>query len=258
MQRHKEARRDQMKILLINPNTTELVTHRAAGAARMATAPGTIIEGVTGHFGAPIINSLTDNAIGTYCAIELAAQHAINYDAVILAVSFDSGLFELREMLSIPVAGMSESAMRQAAKIGQRFSLISFGHRTKLMYEQLAQRYGMSDRLASVRCIETLSDEQMADLDFLIDRVGRELRFAHSEDEADSAVLSATVFAGLANRFNDDIPVIDGITAAVREIQSQQGDLPTLSSNRFPEPKQLKNVPYALNKLYSSFSPSDC
>ncbi len=242
-----------MKILLINPNTTDLVTRRAVAAACASASGGTIIEGVTGYFGAPIINSLTDNAIGTYCAIELAAQHAGGYDAVVLAVSFDSGLLELREMLSIPVAGMSESAMRRACEAGEKFSLISFGERTKPLYRQLASRYGMGDRLASVRCIETLSAEQMADTDFLVERVSVELERAESEDGAQAGILSATVFAGLADRFAVGIPVIDGIAAAIADIEADDGGTSLLTSCGYPQAKRMSGVSDALRNAYLDF-----
>ena len=74
-----------MKILLINPNTSEFVTERAVATARGAASPDTTIHGVTGTFGAPIINSKADVAIGAYSALELAAKFAREYDAVGLA-----------------------------------------------------------------------------------------------------------------------------------------------------------------------------
>ena len=241
-----------MIILLINPNTTQLITERAVDAARSVASSGTVIDGVTGHFGAPIINSLTDNAIGAYCAIELAAKHANDYDGIVLAVSFDTALFELREMLSIPVAGMSESAMQEASRLGGRFSLISFGQRTKLLYEKLAIRYGKARQLASVRCLDALTPSQMSDTDFLAELVSEELAVAVKEDGAEVGILSATAFTGLADKLNCNIPVVDGVTTAVRAIESAvQGASGELIDLQFPEKKQLEGVSIELANWYS-------
>ena len=77
--------------------------------------------------------------------MELAARHASDCDAILLAVSFDSALAELRELLAIPVVGMTEAAMLTACMVGDRFALLSFGDRAMPLYERLAQNYGLRD-----------------------------------------------------------------------------------------------------------------
>ncbi len=248
-----------MKILLINPNTTETITELALNTALSAASPGTKIDGVTGHIGAPIINSQSDMAIGTYCAIELAATHANNYDAILLAVSFDCGLYELREMLPIPVAGLSESAMRLACKLGGKFSLLSFGSRTKLLYENLVAKYGMQENLASVRCLETLSSAQINCSEFLANSVLEEIDSAVIQDKADICVLAATVLSGLASQLNIEVPVVDGIVAAVEELEAsviQPKSSNMLTDSTYPESKQMQGVSDELKSLFAAFPES--
>ena len=245
-----------MKILLINPNTTETITERALNTALSAASPGTKIDGLTGHIGAPIINSQSDMAIGTYCAIELAATHANNYDAILLAVSFDCGLYELREMLPIPVAGLSESAMRLACKLGDKFSLLSFGSRTKILYENLAAKYGMQKNLASVRCIETLTPAQINCSEFLVGRVRKEIELAIVQDKSDICVLAATVLSGIASQLNVDIPVVDGIAATVEELEASATEtelFDNLTDSTYPENKPLHGVSDELKSLFTTF-----
>ena len=109
-----------MKLLLINPNTSPFVTERAVEASRSVATPGTMIDGVTGTFGAPIINCEADLAIGAYSTLELAAKYAHGYDAVGLAVSFDCGLAAVREILDVPVVGLAEASVKKALEIGDR------------------------------------------------------------------------------------------------------------------------------------------
>lgn len=244
------------KNLLINPNTTELITQRALEAARSFASDGTEFEGVTGAFGVPIINSRIDNVIGSYCAIDLAAKYAAQFDGILLAVSFDSGLYELREMLPIPVAGFTESAIRKACQLGQKYSLISFAERTQPLYEALARKYGMDDNLASVRCMAALSPSEMRRTAVLIERVTCEVEKAVRHDGAQVAVLCATAFAGLANRIPIEIPIVDGIKAAVNDLElfRQQPDkLKHLTDSSFPQRKIPTGVSDELQQIYSRF-----
>ncbi len=248
-----------MKILLINPNTTQHVTQRAVESARSIASPDTVIEGVTGHFGAEIISSLCDNAVGTYCAMELAAKHSKGFDAILLAVSFDTGLYELRELLSIPIAGMTESALRNSKKFGHKFSLISFNKKTYPMYRLLVERYKMDTSMASIRLLEPFSAKQLKDTEFLTDRISQVVKKAINKDGTDVAILSATAFSGLAAQIEENvgIPILDGVAEAVMDIQNSASELnqsiSTLTSDSSPDRKQLKGVSKELESLYLNF-----
>jgi len=129
-----------LRILLINPNTSAFVTEACDAVARRHAAPGTEIVAVTASRGVPIIGCRTENAIAAAMTVELAAEHAEGCDAVVLAVSFDSGLAAVRELLAIPVVGMSEAAMLTACLLGGRFAYLTFGSRAVPLYEELRQR----------------------------------------------------------------------------------------------------------------------
>lgn len=242
-----------MRILLINPNTSEFVTDRAVHAAREIAAFNTTIEGVTGRFGAPIINSETDMVVGAHSAVDLAAVHSTDFDAVGLAVSFDTGLAALREMLSVPVAGMAESSIRLALKQGERIALVSFGERTRPLYERLALRYMKQDNLAGVRCMEALSTAQMNDPDYLQDRIALVVENTVRELKCDSIVLLATAFAGLSGKMTHKIPVIDSVAAMIGELESSEMNDRTsqmLTDEAKPQRKLMHGVSEGLANFY--------
>src|SRR3546814_6193978 len=54
--RHHHIRARLMRLLLINPNTTQAVTDQVLAVARGMAAPGTELTGVTGRFGAAYVS----------------------------------------------------------------------------------------------------------------------------------------------------------------------------------------------------------
>ena len=65
-----------MKLLIINPNTTQAITDLLAETARRFAAPGTTIKTATGGFGAQVIASRMEMTIGDYSALDAAAREA--------------------------------------------------------------------------------------------------------------------------------------------------------------------------------------
>ena len=247
-----------MKILLINPNTSEFVTARALQAARAVASPGTVIDAVTGTFGAPIINSEADLAIGAYSTLELAAQHARGYDAVGLAVSFDCGLQAIRELLDVPVVGLAEASVGQALKSGGRFAVVSFAPRTQPLYVKLMQNYCEPAQLAAVECLPALPAEVLKDPDQLKARMGEIVLDVTRQTQCDSIVLLATAFAGLAADLTNKIPLIDCVSAMVHTLEDCVSDgqvSEQFSSAVYPERKQIQGVSAELVNYYRNFPP---
>ena len=131
-----------MRILVLNANTTDFVTETAAAEARRVASPGTEIIPVTADFGASIVATRAEHAVAEHAAVVLAARHAPGCDAVVIAVSYDTGLKALREMLSIPVVGMTEAALLTACMLGGPIGLISFGRRVWPIYRELIEHDG--------------------------------------------------------------------------------------------------------------------
>lgn len=250
---------ERMKLLLINPNTSEFVTERAVTAARAVITKGTVVDGVTGTFGAPIINSEADLAIGAYSALELAAKHAHGYDAIGLAVSFDCGLEAVREILDVPVVGLAEASVRQALNHGGRFAVISFAKRTQPLYLKLMRKYTDPANIAMVECLPALPTRVLQDPNELRVRVEEIVAEVTRDSGCDSVVLLATAFAGLTADLSSDIPVIDCVTAMIGTLE-ECVSIPKVgeeySSAVFPEQKTIQGVSAQLARHYENFPPN--
>jgi Asp/Glu/hydantoin racemase len=211
-----------MRLLLLNPNTTQTVTDRLAHVAREAASPGTEIVALTAPRGVPYIVSRAEAVIGGGVALEMLAEHHDGFDAAILAAFGDPGLGGARELFPLPVVGLAEAGMLTARMLGRSFSVVSFARGFEPWYRECVAWHGLTSRCASIRCLEddfasleTVQQEHGAHLVALAAR-------AVEEDGADVVVLAGAPLAGLAAavRLRIPVPVIDCVAAAVRQAET--------------------------------------
>lgn len=204
-----------MRLLLINPNTTVHVTARMVEQARKSAGLRAQVDGATATFGPAIIGSRVENAIAAHAALDLAAERAASYDAVILGVSMDTALHELRALLDIPVIGMAQAALLQAQMLGQRIGCLTIGPQMLPLYREVTESYGLGDR-AVWRAI-TLPAAYGADPGPDVTKaVGAAVQAMIRDDSVDVVMLCGAVLAGLSDQIPAKVPVIDCIDAATR------------------------------------------
>src|ERR1043166_2556764 len=203
-----------MRILVLNANTTPFVTDTAATEARRVASSGTEIVPVTADFGAAVVGTRSEHAIAEHAAVVLAARHAQGCDAVVIAVSYDTGLKALREMLPMPVVGMTEAALLSACMLGGPIGLISLGKRVRPIYRELIAGYGLDGRIAGWRILENTSAYRPGDTTALDAEVG-----ANAGDMVEKV---GAVRAGAARRIEDRsaVPVLDGMRCAVPQAEA--------------------------------------
>jgi len=76
------------------------------------------------------------------------------YDAVFLSCQLDVGLYECRQLLSIPVTGTLEAAALLAYQMGRSFSILSVDYQNGQIQKMLLDQYGLGGKLASVRSFD--------------------------------------------------------------------------------------------------------
>ena len=103
-----------MRILLLNPNTTETVTDRLYEAGVKAIAAGTTLIPLTAPRGVPYIATRAEAQIGGAVALEMLAEHHRTADAAIMAAFGDPGLFGARELGGVPGRGVGGRRRRCA------------------------------------------------------------------------------------------------------------------------------------------------
>lgn len=211
-----------MKILLINPNTTEKLTTLLGDSARSVLSEGTTLDCFTATSGVPYISTRTEAIVGGLSVLEILAEHHRNYDAAIVAAFGDPGLGAARELFDIPVVGLAEAGMLTACMLGGRFSIVTFARALGPWYHECVDWHGMSGRCASVRMLDgafaSISHVQEEKAD-LLEKLALN---AIDEDGADVIVLAGAPLAGLAPLMRERIPVpvVDCAQAALRQAET--------------------------------------
>ena len=240
-----------VRILLLNPNTTESVTDLLVAAAEKVVAPGTVLIPVTATRGVPFIATRAEAQIGGVVALELLAEHNSNVDAAIIAAFGDPGLFGARELFDIPIVGMAEAAMLSACMLGRRFAIVTFSSSLGAWYEDCVDMHGLTVRCAGIRVLDTgfhsLSEVQSENEELLVDLVCRTV----TETEADVVILGGAPLAGLAAKVKHRIPVplVDQVQAAVKQAEALvalQVRKATTGTFRRPPAKATTGLPAAL------------
>lgn len=211
-----------MRILVLNPNTSEGITARLMAAATPVAAPGTELVPLTASRGVPYIATRAEAQIGGAIALEMLAERHPEFDAAIIAAFGDPGLMGARELFDLPVVGMAEAAMLSACMLGRRFSIVTFARALGPWYEECVDMHGLRGRLAGIRMLDgsfaSVSDVQEEKEAVLVELANR----AVVEDEADVVILAGAPLAGLAARVRDRIPVpvVDQMAAAVKQAEA--------------------------------------
>ena len=172
----------------------------AVRRARMLVAarPGTELR-IRIPAGAPtsITTSAEDAAATPGVLSEIAAAENDGADAVIVNCTADTGVVEARKRVAIPVIGVSETAFHRAAELSERFSVLTFAERIAPRFEAMAVRWGMADRLASVRSVE-MPLEEIDDFGLLAAALLDQAAACVLQDGAQVVVLGCTDFENAA------------------------------------------------------------
>jgi allantoin racemase len=237
-----------MRIMLLNPNTTEAMTRDMEESARRYARPGTEIEGFTPGFGAPSIEGHYEEQFSIMSFVETIRSRASEFDGVMIACYGDPGLYACREISPVPVVGIAEASMLMACTVAHRFSIVTVLPRVKPMIANAVKLHGLEDRCASIRTTPL----SVLDCEEHPERAVAELvaaaKAAVVEDEAEAILLGCGGMGPLDELISAelDVPVIDGIPCAVKLLEGiNDYGLRTSRAAAFkqPEPKPFVDLP---------------
>ncbi len=114
-----------MKILCINPNSSQEVTVGIENICKNYALPTTEIEVKCIKEAPPGIESYHDAAVSVQYLLDKFEKWKEQYDGFIIACHSDVGVDLLREISTKPVIGIGEASMLFALPLGHKFSILS-------------------------------------------------------------------------------------------------------------------------------------
>lgn len=209
--------RVSLHIRVLNPNSDAAMTATVLSAARAVAAPDTVVSARHWEDGPPSVETYVDEAFGEVAvvrAIEASAEDGV--DAYVIACFGDTGRDAARDLVDVPVVGMTEAALMNAALLAYRFAVVTLPVRTVAMSDRVVRHLGLEHRCI-VRGVDlSVGDlhQQAAPVEEVM--VTASLR-AVAQDGAEAIVLGCAGLSGVAEAIRDacGVPVIDGVAAGV-------------------------------------------
>lgn len=148
------------------------------------------------------------------------------YDAFIVGHFQDSGLYEARSMVDIPVIALGEASMLYACQLGQRIGIITLNQRFIAGHRHQIRKYGLEHRVVGIHGMQfepgqlmaAIGDpEKLNDAKGLFDAQGRPL----VEEEGCDILIPAggipmLAFSGIPDHRVGAAPVVNGIPITVK------------------------------------------
>jgi Asp/Glu/hydantoin racemase len=195
-----------MRLLLINPNTTEAMTAKMAAAAR-AFLPGVEVATSTGRFGAQYIASRASYAVAGHAALDCYARDGAGADAVLLACFGDPALDAIREVSRVPVTSLVEAACAAAGEKDRRFSIVTGGERWGPMLREQVRAHGLDGQISSIRTVAPSGGAIAADPEGAYALLAETCRLCVAEDGAEAVILGGAGLIGIAAAIQPRVPV---------------------------------------------------
>ncbi|MBM7415330.1 MULTISPECIES: aspartate/glutamate racemase family protein [Nocardiaceae] len=206
-----------MRILVVNVNTTRSMTEAIGARAREIASPGTTVVALTPAFGAESVEGNYESYLAAVAVMETVRAYAEPFDAVVQAGYGEHGREGLQELLDVPVVDITEAAASTAMFLGRSYSVVTTLDRTVPLIEDRLLVAGLHTRCASVRASGLGVLDLDRDPDAAVRAVVDEAERAVRDDRAEVIVLGCGGMSGLdaAVRARVDVPVVDGVTAAI-------------------------------------------
>ena len=207
------------RIALLNPNTSTDATATMVASARRAAPAGVHIEGRTVGEGQELIADPQALAQAAR-AVEAAAPALVaeGFDAIIVAGFGDPGVVALRQGLSVPVTGLGEAGIAEAAQGGLRYAIVTVTPGLHQSLVAAAHAHAEPSQLAAVRYTQGLLREVMLTPEDLAAALLNACQDAIALDGAQSIVIGGGPLAraaqDIAGRLH--VRVVDPVGAAVR------------------------------------------
>jgi len=201
-----------MKILIINPNSSEEMTAAIQNCAELYANGEFEVETLATPGAPEFIDYYSDQFDCAPGMVKIVKDNEKRVDAFIVACHCDPNLDLLKQITDKPVIGIGEASMHLASMLGHSFSVVSTGKHSIPNKLALIHKYHLDGACASVRGPK--GHVEGLDMD---DVYLNAAQTAMEEDMAEVIVLGCAGFAGMSEKMSAQlgVPVLDGIHCAL-------------------------------------------
>ena len=209
-----------MKVMVVNPNSSDVVTGAIMESAQRGAGPGTALIPITTKGGTRNIDSaFGDYLSGAYMirtCLDAVAVH--RPDAVVLAGFGRVGIDALKEALTVPVVSISEASMAVACLLGHRFATLTMLQQFIPYQQDLVRSYGFEAKCAAVRAIDVNVEQCVTDRERTLRELTAEIRKIVDEDRAEVVILACAGLCGYDRELTRlaGVPVLDPVAVGVK------------------------------------------
>jgi allantoin racemase len=230
-----------MKLPVLNATTS--MTETIAESARTVAATGTEVVGLTPTVGVDSVKGNFESYLSADAVMNAVVTYPGDFDAVIQAGYGEHDREGLQELVDAPVVDITEAAAHMAGLLGDRYSVVTTLDRTLPLIEDRLMLTGLRTRCASVRASDLSVLELEEDSAATVTAIVAEAENALREDKAEVICLGCGGMAGLDRAVYkaSGVPVVDGVTAAVKLAGSLVGlGLSTSQARTYAPPRQKR------------------
>ena len=206
-----------MKILFVNPNSTDSMTDKVRQTAESILPNEVSVIAVSNPEGPASIQGPHDGALAVPGMLNVMHAHKHqNIDAMVIACFDDTGIEQARTLFDVPVVGIGQAAYHASMLAGNTFSVVTTLSVSVPVLEQNIKDFGVFPYCKRVRASEVPVLELEKTGSDAEQRISDEIATAVAEDQCDAIVLGCAGMTNLVNRMEQrhGVPIIDGVAAA--------------------------------------------
>ena len=212
-----------MKIYVLNPNTSELVTEKVRNVLMTVARKDVEVTVDQIDCGPEVLESYYDEAMAApYIVEKIKRANDDGYDAVVLAAFCDPVLEALKEISDIPVYGIEEATFSVALLLGNKFAILTEKKHKESVKVQHVRKLGLESRFANVRALDMGVVEIAEDGKKVLERGIEVSQRMINEDKAEVIIMGCASMAGYSKELEDalGVPVIDPVTTAYKLVEA--------------------------------------
>ena len=207
-------------VLLINPNASRETTAMMVGIARACSPSDFTVIGATATHGPQMIVTAEQLAAAADEVIEIGTREAAKVSGIVIGAFGDPGLERLRESVAIPVVGLCEASMLEAAAGDRRFGVATVTPELAAPIQGRVRDLNLLHLYSGIRLTPGDPVALAADAARLEQSLGRAVAECFEVDHAETVIIGGGPLgqAAIALARSFSRPIIAPISAAMRRL----------------------------------------